>query len=114
MKDHKKYFITFIDDCSRYCFVYLFKSKDEALHKFVIFKKEAETQTGCVLKRLRSNRGGEYTSNQFVEYCQSCGVIHKTIAPYSPQSNGIIERKNRVFIDMVNSLLQNSGLPNYM
>ena len=40
-KDNKKYFITFIDDSSRYYYVYLLKSKDEALSKFIIFKKEA-------------------------------------------------------------------------
>ena len=67
-KDNKKYFITFIDDCSRYCYVYLLKSKDEAFNKFLIYKSEAETQTRKVLKRLRSDRGGEYTSNMFQQY----------------------------------------------
>ena len=64
-KDNKKYFITFIDDCSRHCYVYLLKSKDEALNNFLIYKSKAETQTGKVLKRLRSDRGGKYTLNMF-------------------------------------------------
>ena len=110
----KKYFITFIDDYSKYCYVFLLKTKDEALETFIIFKNEAETQTGKKLKRLRSDRGGEYTSNQFTQLCQSFGIVHEETAPYSPQSNGVAERKNRTLKDMINSLLESSGLPNYM
>lgn len=113
-KDKKKYFITFIDDSSKYCYVYLLKSKDEALSKFLIFKNEAETQTEKKLKRLRSDRGGEYTSNLFEQVCQDSGIVHEVTAPYSPQSNGIAERKNRTLSDMINALLESSGLPKYM
>ena len=113
-KDNKRYFITFIDDYSRYCCVYLLKHKDEALEKFIIFKTEAETQTGKILKRLRSDRGGEYMSTSFNEFCKSNGIIHEVTPPYTPESNGVAERKNRTFKDMINSMLINSGLPKYM
>ena len=113
-KDHYRYFITFIDDYSRYCYVYLLKHKDEALEKFIMFKNEAETQTSKVLKRLRSDRGGEYTSNLFNEFCASNGIVHEVTPPYTPESNGVAERKNRTFKDMINSMLINSGLPKYM
>ncbi|KAL2232001.1 UNVERIFIED_CONTAM: Retrovirus-related Pol polyprotein from transposon TNT 1-94 [Sesamum indicum] len=75
-RDHR-YFITFIADCSRYCYVFLMKIKDEALDKFILFKNEAETQTGKKLKRLRSDRGGEYESSKFNEYCQTFGIINE-------------------------------------
>jgi len=113
-KDHNRYFITFIDDCSRYCYVYLLKHKDETLSKFINFKNEAETQTGKVLKRLRSDRGGENTSAAFNEFCTSNGIIHEVTPPYTPESNGVAERKNRTFKDMINNMLLNSGLPKYM
>ncbi len=113
-KDKKKYFLTFIDDASRYCYVYLLNTKDEALEKFIIFKNEAETQTGKKLKRLRSDRGGEYESNPFMYYCQENGIVHEETPPYTPQSNGVAERKNRTLTDMINSLLISSGLPKYM
>ncbi|KAL2232101.1 UNVERIFIED_CONTAM: Retrovirus-related Pol polyprotein from transposon TNT 1-94 [Sesamum indicum] len=113
-RDHKRYFITFIDDCSRYCYVFLMKNKDEALDKFILFKNEAETQTGKKLKRLRSDRGGEYESSKFNGYCQTFGIIHEETPPYSPSSNGMAERKNRTFKDMINSLLLTSGLPKYL
>ncbi|KAL0412036.1 UNVERIFIED_CONTAM: Retrovirus-related Pol polyprotein from transposon TNT 1-94 [Sesamum latifolium] len=99
---------------SRYCYVFLMKNKDEALDKFILFKNEVEIQTGKKLKRLRSDRGGEYESSKFNEYCQTFGIIHKETPPYSPSSNGVAERKNRTFKDMINSLLLTSGLPKYL
>ncbi|GJV22400.1 zinc finger, CCHC-type containing protein [Tanacetum coccineum] len=57
---NKKYFLTFIDDASRFCYVYLLHSKDEALDKFKVFKTEVELQQGSQIKRLRTDRGGEY------------------------------------------------------
>ncbi|GJY83222.1 zinc finger, CCHC-type containing protein [Tanacetum coccineum] len=57
---NKKYFVTFIDDASRFCYVYLLHSKDEALDKFKVFKTEVELQQGSLVKRFRTDRGGEY------------------------------------------------------
>ncbi|GJV19745.1 zinc finger, CCHC-type containing protein [Tanacetum coccineum] len=57
---NKKYFVTFIDDASRFCYVYLLHSKDEALDKFKVFKTEVELQQGSLIKRFRTDRGGEY------------------------------------------------------
>ena len=51
-KSGKRYFITFIDDCTRFCHVYLLKSKDEALHYFKIYKAEVENQLEMNIKRL--------------------------------------------------------------
>ena len=57
-----KYFITFVDDSTKYCYVYLLKSKDEAIEKFVLYKNEVENQLNMKIKVLRSDRGGEYDS----------------------------------------------------
>ncbi|KAK4401996.1 Retrovirus-related Pol polyprotein from transposon TNT 1-94 [Sesamum angolense] len=92
----------------------IISGSDEALDKFILFKNEAEIQTGKKLKRLRSDRGGEYESSKFTEYCQAFGIIHEETPPYSPSSNGVAERKNRIFKDMINSLLLISGLPKYL
>ena len=64
----KKYFITFIDDCTRYCYVYLLKSKDEAIEMFKHYKNEVENQLSKKIKAIRSDRGGEYES-PFEEFC---------------------------------------------
>ena len=90
----KKYFITFIDDCTRFCYVYLLRGKDEAIEVFKHYKNEVENQLGKIIKAIRSDRGGEYES-PFMEFYSEHGIIHQTIAPYSPQSNGITECKNR-------------------
>jgi hypothetical protein len=59
-KGGKKYFMTLIDDSTRYCYVYLLKSKDEALNFFKVYKAETENQLDRKIKRLRSNRAGEW------------------------------------------------------
>ena len=109
-KGGKKYFMTLIDDSTRYCYMYLLKSKDEALNYFKIYKAEAENQLDRKIKRLRSDRGGEYFSNEFDLFCAEHGIIHERTPPYSPQSNGVAERKNRTLTDLVNAMLDTSGL----
>nr|GEY26529.1 retrotransposon protein, putative, Ty1-copia subclass [Tanacetum cinerariifolium] len=108
-KGGDKYFIMFIDDCTKYCYVYLLKSKDEAIDKFVLYKTEVENQLGRKIKVVRSDRGGEYVSS-FAELCVKHGIRHEFTAPYSPQQNGIAERKNRTLKEMVNAMLISSGL----
>ena len=88
-----KYFITFIDDSTKYCYVYLLKSKDEAIEKFILYKQEVENQLNKRIKTVRSDRGGEYVE-PFGEFCSQHGIIHEVTPPYSPQSNGVAERKN--------------------
>ena len=107
----KNYFITFIDDCSEYCFVYLLHRKDEALNMFKIYKAEVENQLEKKIKIIRSDRGGEYESTAFSDFCPQHGIVHQTTTPYTPQQNGVAERKNRTLKDMINSMLNSSGLP---
>jgi transposase InsO family protein len=102
--------MTFIDDCTRFCYVYLFKTKDEALNYFKAYKAEAENQLERKIKRLRSDRGGEYFSNAFDEFCVEHRIVHERTPPYSPQSNGIAERKNRTLTELVNAMLDTAGL----
>jgi transposase InsO family protein len=86
------------------------KTKDEALHYFKIYKAEVENQLEKKVKRLRSNRGGEYFSNEISMFYVVYGIIHKRTPPYSPQSNGIAKRKNRTLTDLVNAMLETAGL----
>jgi transposase InsO family protein len=83
-KGGKRYFITFIDDCTKFCYVCLMKTKDEALHYFKIYKAKVENQIEKKVKRLRSDRGGEYFSNNFSKFCAVHGIIHERTPPYSP------------------------------
>src|SRR3954467_3893697 len=98
----KRYFMMLIDDSTRYCYVYLLKSKDEALNYFKIYKAEAENQLDLKIKRLRSDHGGEYLSNEFDLFCTEYGIIHERTPPFSPRSNGVDERKNCTLTYLVN------------
>jgi fructose/tagatose bisphosphate aldolase len=61
----KRYFMTFIDDYARFCYVYLLKTKDEVLYYFKIYKAKVENQLGRKVKQLRYDHGGEYFSSEF-------------------------------------------------
>ena len=107
----KKFYVTFIDDCSRYTMVYLLRSKDETFEMFLKYKAEVENQLNRKIKRLRSDRGGEYDFAPFNDYCAQNGIVHEYTPPYSPESNGVAERKNRTLKEMMNALLISSGAP---
>jgi transposase InsO family protein len=106
----QRYFMTMIDDASRYCYVYLLKTKDRALNCFKTYKVEVENQLEKKVKDFRSDRGSEYFSNEFDLFSVEHGVIHERTLPYSSQSNGVAKRKNRTLIDLVNSILDTAEL----
>ena len=68
-----------------------------------------ENQLSKKIKRLRIDRGGEYEPNPFNSFCEDHRIIHETTPPYSPESNRVIERKNRTLKEMMNAMLVSSG-----
>ena len=78
------YFITFIDDLSRYGHLYLIKYKSESFEKFKEFKVQVENQTWKSIKILWSDRGGEYLSTKFIEFLKEHGIISQLITPKTP------------------------------
>jgi len=79
------YFLLVVDDCGRYMWVEMLKTKDQALDYFKKIKLRAEVESGEKLKALRTDRGGEFTSNLFSIFCSDGGIKHYTTTPYSPQ-----------------------------
>ena len=77
--------MTLLDDCTRFCYVYLLKSKDEALHYFLyyfkVYKVEVENQLERNIENIRSDRGGEYFSNEFHLFCEEHGIVHERTPP---------------------------------
>ncbi|GKB71030.1 retrotransposon protein, putative, ty1-copia subclass [Tanacetum coccineum] len=71
------YFITFTDDYSRYGYVYLLKHKHEVFETFKVFKNKVENQLGKTIKAFRSDRGGEYISQEFKDYLKACGIVQQ-------------------------------------
>ncbi|KAM1999944.1 hypothetical protein ACFX16_007308 [Malus domestica] len=105
------YYITFTDDHSRFSYVYLMKYKSESFERFKEFKNEVEKQTGKQIKTLRSDRGGEYLSNEFLDYLKECGIVSQWTPPGTPQHNGVSERRNRTLMNMVRSMMSSADLP---
>ncbi|KAM2008534.1 hypothetical protein ACFX16_003413 [Malus domestica] len=105
------YYITFTDDHSRFGYVYLMKYKSESFERFKEFKNEVEKQTGKQIKILRSDRGGEYLSNEFLDYLKECGIISQWTPPGTPQLNGVSERRNQTLMNMVRSMMSSADLP---
>ena len=81
----RKYFLLFIDDFSRKTWVYFLKKKSEVFVAFKNFKALVEKKSGYEIKALRSDRGGEFTSKEFYDFCQSHEIHHPLMVPYSPQ-----------------------------
>ncbi|KAG8381639.1 hypothetical protein BUALT_Bualt06G0142500 [Buddleja alternifolia] len=106
-----EYFITFIDDYSRYGYVYLMKHKSETFEKFKVFKADVENRLDKHIKSLRSDRGGEYLSREFLDFLTANGIRSQLTAPGTPQQNGVAERRNRTLMEMVRSMMSHATLP---
>ena len=78
--------------------VQFFKEKSDAFHYFKTFKKLAEFESDEKVKCLRTYRGGEFNSEEFISCYEENGIKRHLTAPYSPQQNGVVERKNRTIV----------------
>ncbi|KAD5960264.1 hypothetical protein E3N88_11736 [Mikania micrantha] len=73
-------FCSLVDDFSRYMWVHINKSKDQAYEAFVKFKEAAEREIGLNLKALRTDRGGEFVPIKFEQLCYEDGINSNEIA----------------------------------
>ena len=95
-----KYFVVFIDDATRYGWVYFLKLKSDVLHAFKKFRSDAEPKTGQRVKQLRSDNAPEYTEGDFRRYCIEHGINQQTTVPHCSQQNGVAERFLRTLQEM--------------
>ena len=105
-----RYFLLFTDDYSRMSWVYFLENKSEACRQFQKFKAMVENQSGCHIKTLRTDRGGEFVSKEFNLFCEENDIRRELTTPYTPKQNGVAERKNRTVMEMARSMLQARGL----
>lgn len=111
MPGGRRHFLLLVDDCSRYMWVTLLGTKDETPAAIKRWKALVEAEMRRVLKVLRTDNGGEFTSIEFGEWCADRGVRRHLAAPYSPQQNGVVERRNQMVVAMTRSLLKGRGVP---
>ncbi|CAL9001225.1 unnamed protein product [Prunus brigantina] len=110
-KAGNRYFLTFINDCTRMCWVYFLRHKSEVLGVFKRFKATVELQNGYKLKKLRSDQGGEYTSMEFDIFCVDVDMERQLTTPYTAQQNGVAERKNRTIVEMAKCMMLEKKIP---
>jgi hypothetical protein len=109
-----RYFILLVDDSNQFMWLRTLRSKDHAADAIKLYQRIAEAETGQKLKAFRSDRDGEFTSNEFVEHCVKHGVRRQLTAPYSPQQNGVVERRNQTVVGTAHCMLKSKGLPGWL
>ncbi|KAL9996132.1 putative RNA-directed DNA polymerase [Helianthus debilis subsp. tardiflorus] len=110
-KEGFRYFLTIVDDYSRAVWVSLMKSKQEVYENVFEFVNIIKTQFKKDVKCLRSDNGTEFVNNQMNSFCKGKGIVHQTSCTYTPQQNGVVERKHRHLLNVARALLFQSGLP---
>jgi Integrase core domain len=108
-----RYYVIFIDDFSKITWLYLMKNKSEVFSHFVTFTNLVETQYNKKIKILCTDNGTEFINQSFLNFINSKGIIHQTSCVYTPQQNGISERKNRHLLEMTRALLFQNNVPKF-
>nr|GEX90181.1 hypothetical protein [Tanacetum cinerariifolium] len=85
--------------------------KHEMFETFKVFQKKVENQLGKTIKSLRSNRGGEYMSQEFLDHLKDHGIITHRTPSYTPQHNGVSKKRNRTLLYMIRSMMSQTTLP---
>jgi hypothetical protein len=107
----RRYFLLLVDDHSHYMWVLVLGSKGEAADAIRRTQAAAEAECGRKLRVLRTNNGGEFTAAEFTSYCADQGIQRHYSAPYSPQQNDVVERRNQTVVGLARALLKQRGMP---
>ncbi|KAL0449121.1 UNVERIFIED_CONTAM: Retrovirus-related Pol polyprotein from transposon TNT 1-94 [Sesamum latifolium] len=107
------YFVPRKDDQEALCWTKRDRQwyKSEAFGRFKEYRLEVENQTNRKIKALRSDRGGEYLSGEFIDYLKENGILSQWTLPGTPQLNEVAERRNRTLLDMIRSMMSFTELP---
>ncbi|GJX43682.1 retrovirus-related pol polyprotein from transposon TNT 1-94, partial [Tanacetum coccineum] len=107
-----RYTLVIVDDYSRYTWTRFLKDKTEAFDQFEILSRKIQNKLGCSILSIRTDHGREFDNEvQFGEFCNANGITHNFSAPRTPQSNGVVERKNRTLQEMSRTMLNEQSLP---
>ncbi|PKU66636.1 Retrovirus-related Pol polyprotein from transposon TNT 1-94 [Dendrobium catenatum] len=106
-----RYYVCFIDDLSKFTWIYPLTNKSDMFDKFCEFHKLIERQFAHKIKILRTDNGTEFVNHKFHTYCKHTGILHQTTCPHTPSQNGVAERKHRHLIETTRTLLIQASLP---
>src|SRR6187551_29684 len=106
-----KYGLVIVDDFSRFTWVFFLQDKSEARTIIKRFIKRAQNEFELKIKHIRSDNGTEFKNTNVEEFLDEEGIKHELSAPYTPQQNGVVERKNRTLIEMARTMLDEYKTP---
>ncbi|GJT79011.1 retrovirus-related pol polyprotein from transposon TNT 1-94 [Tanacetum coccineum] len=107
-----RYTLVIVDDYSKYTWTRFLKDKTEAFDQFKIFSRKIQNQLGCSILSIRTDHRREFDNDvQFGDFCNTNGITHNFSAPRTPQSNGVIVRKNGTLQEMSRTMLNEQSLP---
>ncbi|KAI3719151.1 hypothetical protein L6452_20045 [Arctium lappa] len=109
--DHYRYYVAFIDDYSRFCWLYPLRTKSEFYNALLIFMQFVQTHFSRKIKVFQSDGGTEFVNHRVRSLFDQNGTLHRLSCPYTPQQNGRAERKHRHIVETGLAMLFNSKLP---
>ena len=107
------YTLVVVDDYSRFTWTEFLKSKSDAFESFSSLCKKIQNQQNNTIVYIRTDHGKEFENSSFTIFCEENGITHNFSAPYTPQSNGVVERKNRTLQEMASTMLNEYRRPKY-
>jgi transposase InsO family protein len=106
-----RFVLIFVDDFSRFTWIYFLKQQSEVFQHLKYFKAPVETQFRKKIKVLRTDNGGEYFNHEIHNICHDAKIQLQNTVPYTLQQNGVAERKNRSLKEMLSCMLHAKSLP---
>ena len=103
------YYVSFIDDFSKFTWIYLLKKRSEVYQVFLDFQQYVERQFGRKILTMQTDWGGEY--EKLNSFFQRIGIVHHVSCPHAHQQNGSAERKHRHIVEVGLALLANASMP---
>jgi transposase InsO family protein len=103
-----KYGLIVVDDFSHFTWVFFLQDKSETQGTLKRFPRRAQNEFELKVKKIRSDNGSEFKNLQVEEFLEEEGIKHEFSAPYTPQQNGVVEKKNRTLIDMARTRIQDA------
>jgi transposase InsO family protein len=101
----RKYCLVIVDDYSRFTWVFFLHEKSQTQGTLKGFLRRAQNEFGLRIKKIRSYNGTEVKHSQIEGFLEDEGIKHEFSSPYTPQQNGVVERKNRTLLDMARTIL---------
>jgi transposase InsO family protein len=106
-----KYCIVIVDDYSRFTWVFFLQEKSQTQETLKGFLRRAQNEFGLRIKKIRIDNGTEFKNSQIEGFLEDEGIKHEFSSPYTPQQNGVVERKNWTLLDMAKTMLDEYKTP---